>query len=77
MEMPKVDGVELVRRIRRMQPLERLPVIMVSSVEEKWGSQKGFEAGVDAYLPKDRLDGATLRKTLRNSWKDVCRFVAR
>ena len=67
-EMPRMDGVEFLRRLMPQYPL---PVIMVSSVEEKWGAQKGFEAGVDAYVPKDRLDGATLRKTLRNLFPDA------
>jgi pilus assembly protein CpaE len=50
--MPDMDGFEVCRRIRQINPARNVPVIMVTakaSIEDK---QKGFEAGADDYITK-------------------------
>lgn len=50
--MPKVDGYELVRRIRKNPSLSGLPVIVLTAKGELADKVAGFEAGADDYLVK-------------------------
>ena len=48
-DMPRMDGIELVSRIKADPRLQSLPVMVVSY---KRGSQAGLDAGADYYLAK-------------------------
>jgi len=50
--MPKMDGLELIRRLRADAATEFLPVIILSSQCLIEDHLKGYEMGVDDYLDK-------------------------
>lgn len=50
--MPKLDGYELCRRIRASPAIEHLPVVMISANGETLDRKRGFDAGADDYLTK-------------------------
>ncbi len=50
--MPKMDGLELCRRMREQPELAGLPVLFLTSRESVEDRIRGFEAGADDYLPK-------------------------
>jgi DNA-binding response OmpR family regulator len=50
--MPKMDGLDLCRRIRENPRLAELPVVFLTSRESVEDRILGFEAGADDYLPK-------------------------
>lgn len=50
--MPKMDGLDLCRRMRENPHLSRLPVVFLTSRESIDDRIRGFEAGADDYLPK-------------------------
>ncbi len=50
LHMPGIDGYEVCRRIREDPKLDDLPVIMLTSSDDK---RAAYEAGVDEYLNKD------------------------
>ena len=52
LNMPKMDGVALVSRIRSDKKLAGLPVVMLSSEAEQNDFELGKKAGVDLYLTK-------------------------
>jgi two-component system chemotaxis sensor kinase CheA len=57
-EMPVMDGFELVRRIRSDKKLSSLPVIAVTSKADEGSIRRGMEAGFDFYeikLDRERL----------------------
>jgi len=57
-EMPLMDGYELVKRIRADKRLSSLPVVAVTSKADEWSLSKGIDAGFDFYeikLDKERL----------------------
>jgi two-component system sensor histidine kinase and response regulator WspE len=54
-DMPRLDGIELVRRIRQDARLSRLPVIIVSYKDREEDRLRGLEAGADAYMTKSRF----------------------
>ena len=49
-QMPGIDGYDVCRRVRANPVFEELPIIMLTSMDDK---RAGFEAGVDDYLNKD------------------------
>jgi CheY-like chemotaxis protein len=57
--MPRVDGLEVVRRLRRQEAFRGLPVIALSASVSTSDSEECLAAGMDAFLPKpldtDRL----------------------
>jgi two-component system chemotaxis sensor kinase CheA len=59
-EMPRLDGLELVRRIRRSEAWRTLPVILVTSLERPDEIAAGADAGADAYIVKGRFDQRVL-----------------
>jgi len=59
-DMPRMDGIELVRRIRSEPRLERLPVMIVSYKDREDDRLRGLEAGANAYLTKSSFQDETL-----------------
>jgi two-component system cell cycle response regulator len=50
--MPKVDGMEVVRRIKADQDLPFIPVIMQTALESSSNKVEGLDAGADDYITK-------------------------
>ncbi len=50
--MPKMDGYELTRKLRQNPQYRDVPIVMVTSKEDRIDQIRGFDAGVDAYLTK-------------------------
>lgn len=59
-EMPKMDGFTLCRRIRATHRFADLPVILVTGLSADADRARGLEAGADAYIVKSSLDQAML-----------------
>ncbi|MDJ0912260.1 MAG: SpoIIE family protein phosphatase [Desulfobacterales bacterium] len=57
--MPKMDGIEVCRRIRADQSLPFIPIIMVTARTDSKDIVAGLEAGADEYLTKP-VDHAAL-----------------
>jgi len=57
--MPRMDGYELTRRIRKTPELKDVPIIIISTEEEAKDKMKGMEAGANVYVVKP-ADPATL-----------------
>lgn len=50
--LPKLDGLEVLRELRRDRDLARIPVLMLSAKGEETDRVVGLELGADDYLPK-------------------------
>ncbi|MCP4379285.1 MAG: Flp pilus assembly complex ATPase component [bacterium] len=50
--LPKLDGLNLIRRLRKAEATNSIPVIIVSSKGEIADRIRGFAAGSDDYVPK-------------------------
>jgi chemotaxis protein histidine kinase CheA len=66
LEMPRLDGIELVRKIRSAEVSRELPIIMISTLSSDEAVDRGYDAGINAYITKDRLSGPVLRRALKN-----------
>lgn len=64
-EMPEMDGFELLRAIRRLPERSSLPVVVVTSRGRSGDEHRGLEAGADAYIVKERFDQQTLLDTVQ------------
>jgi chemotaxis protein histidine kinase CheA len=64
-EMPNMDGFELIRRIRRAEQFADIPVVVVSTRGDATDRDEGFLAGADAYIAKDRFTLREIGDTLR------------
>lgn len=51
-DMPRMDGIELVSLLRRDSRLQTLPVMVVSYKDREEDRRRGLEAGADYYLAK-------------------------
>ncbi|MCX8028102.1 MAG: response regulator [Thermodesulfovibrionales bacterium] len=52
MNMPYMDGIELVKNIRNEETVSHIPIIMVTTEADEDEKKRAFEAGVDDYLVK-------------------------
>ena len=59
-DMPRMDGIELVRMIKKDPNLKSLPVMIVSYKDREEDRQRGLEAGADYYLTKGSFHDETL-----------------
>jgi two-component system sensor histidine kinase and response regulator WspE len=59
-DMPRLDGIELVTLIRKDTRLKSLPVMVVSYKDRPEDRQRGLEAGADYYLTKGSFHDETL-----------------
>ncbi|NOY68576.1 MAG: hybrid sensor histidine kinase/response regulator [Deltaproteobacteria bacterium] len=59
-EMPKMNGFELTKRIRADETLADKPVILVTTLDSREDRERGMEAGADAYIVKSSFDQSNL-----------------
>jgi two-component system, chemotaxis family, sensor histidine kinase and response regulator WspE len=59
-DMPRMDGIELVRRVKATASLKDLPVMIVSYKDREEDRLKGLEAGANYYLTKSSFHDETL-----------------
>ncbi|WP_075795371.1 hybrid sensor histidine kinase/response regulator [Massilia putida] len=65
-DMPRLDGIGLLERIRRDPRLRRVPVMIVSYKDRPEDRARGLEAGADYYLAKGAFHDATLLDAVRD-----------
>ncbi|MFC3231141.1 hybrid sensor histidine kinase/response regulator [Marinibaculum pumilum] len=59
-DMPRMDGIELVTRLRANNRLQSMPVMVVSYKDREEDRRRGLEAGADRYLAKAGFHDETL-----------------
>jgi two-component system sensor histidine kinase and response regulator WspE len=59
-DMPRMDGIELVTLLKKDDNLKSLPVMIVSYKDREEDRLRGLEAGADYYLAKSSFDDETL-----------------
>jgi len=59
-DMPRMDGIDLVKSIKQDLHLKRLPVMIVSYKDRSEDRRRGLDAGADYYLTKGSFHDDTL-----------------
>jgi two-component system chemotaxis sensor kinase CheA len=65
LQMPEMDGLELLGAIRADPDRTSLPVIVVTSRGSEEDRKRGAQAGADAYIVKDEFDQQALLETVK------------
>ena len=63
-DMPRIDGIELVGLIRRDPALKALPIMIVSYKDREEDRRRGLDAGADYYLAKGNFQEETLLRAV-------------
>jgi two-component system sensor histidine kinase and response regulator WspE len=65
-DMPRMDGIDLLRLIRKDARLKSLPVAIVSYKDRPEDRERGMDAGADYYLTKASFHDETLLGVVRD-----------
>ena len=52
LKMPKIDGFEVLRQIKKVEVLKRIPVIILTSSKEEGDRALSYDCGANSYLVK-------------------------
>ena len=63
-QMPEMDGFELLEAIRADDEHGSLPVVIVTTLGDEASRRRGAEAGADAYVVKQEFDQEALLETI-------------
>ena len=63
-DMPRMDGIQLVRHIKDDPRLQAIPVVVVSYKDREEDRIKGLDAGANAYLTKSSFHDQTFLTTV-------------
>ncbi len=63
-DMPRMDGIELVRRIKGDATLKDLPVVIISYKDREEDRMRGLDAGANCYLTKSSFHDQTFLRTV-------------
>jgi len=59
-QMPRMDGFELTKKVRADKKLAELPVVLVTSLESTEDRERGIDVGASAYIIKSSFDQSNL-----------------
>jgi two-component system chemotaxis sensor kinase CheA len=59
-EMPRLNGFELTAKIRGIEQVAQIPVILVTGLDSREDRERGITAGADAYIVKTSFDQSNL-----------------
>jgi len=50
--MPEMDGIELIREVRKLRDAARLPILIITAKAENQARDEGLKLGANAYVLK-------------------------
>jgi two-component system sensor histidine kinase and response regulator WspE len=65
-DMPRMNGIELVASVRREERFRTLPIVIVSYKDREEDRLAGLEAGANAYLTKGAFRDESFLRTVRD-----------
>ncbi len=65
-DMPRMDGIELVTQVKKNPQTQSLPVMIVSYKDREEDRRRGLDAGADYYLTKGTFHDETLLDAVRD-----------
>ncbi|RLT92119.1 MAG: response regulator [Ketobacter sp.] len=73
LKLPKLDGLEVLRKIREDKRTKGLPVVLLTSSDEVQDMQAGYDIGVNSYInkPVDFDEFVSQVKLLGQYWLGV------
>ena len=73
LKLPKIDGLEVLRRIRANEKTRLLPVVILTSSKEEQDRLNGYSLGANSYVVKPRglAELADVARRLREYWLEL------
>ena len=70
LKLPKVDGLEVLRRLRSEEPTKRIPVVILTSSKEQEDVVRSYDLGANSYVrkPVDFIQFLDAAKNLGLYW---------
>ncbi len=70
LKLPKIDGLEVLRRIRESEQTRMLPVVVLTSSDEESDLMRSYKLGVNSYIrkPVNFTDFAEATRQLGMYW---------
>lgn len=70
LKLPKIDGLEVLRRIRARERTRRLPVVILTTSKEEQDVAQSYDLGANSYIrkPVDYVQFAEAVQQLRLYW---------
>ena len=65
-DMPRMDGIQFVSRIKQDAGLRSIPVVIVSYKDREEDRMRGLDAGANAYLTKSSFRDQTFLRTVED-----------
>jgi two-component system chemotaxis sensor kinase CheA len=63
-EMPRMDGFELCRTLKKNEGLKDIPFVMVTALQKEEDKRRGMEVGAAAYILKSAFEQTNLLETI-------------
>jgi len=64
-EMPRMNGLELTKKVRETNKIADLPVVLLTSLATREHREKGVQAGASAYFTKGSFDQTSLLDVIK------------
>lgn len=64
LKLPRIDGLEVLRRLRANEATRYIPVVVLTSSREQWDVHRSYAFGANSYLPK-QIDFEKFTETVR------------
>lgn len=64
-DMPRMNGFELTKKIKGDKKLSEIPVVLITALETREDMERGMEAGADAYIIKSSFDQGNLLEVIK------------
>jgi DNA-binding response OmpR family regulator len=64
-EMPNMDGFEACQRLKANARTSRIPIVMLTVLDDAAAAMQGIDLGAIDFIPKDAFSGPVLLETLR------------
>jgi two-component system chemotaxis sensor kinase CheA len=65
LSMPKMDGFELVKKIRADKKYGEIPIVLVTDIESPEDKKRGIDVGANAYIVKSSFDQSNLLDVIK------------
>ena len=64
-QMPRMDGFQMVEKLKQSNQFSDIPVLIVTSLQRDEEKRRGIEVGASAYIVKSSFDQANLIDTIQ------------